>query len=86
MPSLVTDSKGSSQDMAPENEPPALAIVGLSFEFPQECTSSDKFWQMICEGRSASTEFPGDRLNIRSFYHPDSSRQSTVCLLKFHTM
>ncbi|KAK2617040.1 hypothetical protein QQS21_000134 [Conoideocrella luteorostrata] len=59
----------------------SLAIVGFSFEFPQEASSSDQFWQMICEGRSASTEFPGDRLNIQTFYHPDESRHSTIPVL-----
>lgn len=57
---------------------PALAIVGFSFEFPEEATSSEQFWQMICEGRCVSADFPADRLNIDSFYHPDESRESTV--------
>jgi hypothetical protein len=60
---------------------PALAIVGLAFEFPDEATSTEKFWEMICEGRCASSEFPKDRMNAESFYHPDESRQSTVSLL-----
>lgn len=55
-----------------------LAIIGLAFEFPQEATSVESFWQMLCDGRSASTDFPQDRLNIDAFYHPDESRQSTV--------
>jgi acyl transferase domain-containing protein len=55
-----------------------LAITGLAFEFPQEATTVEGFWSMLCEGRSASTEFPKDRLNIDAFYHPDESRQSTV--------
>jgi acyl transferase domain-containing protein len=68
-------------DSAPINgaAPLPLAIVGFAFEFPQNATSSDKFWQMLCEGRSASTVFPQDRMNIDTFYHPDKSRHSTVC-------
>ncbi|KAJ5539524.1 hypothetical protein N7513_007856 [Penicillium frequentans] len=63
---------------------PALAIVGFSFEFPEEATSSEQFWQMICEGRCVSADFPADRLNIDSFYHPDESRESTFPVRKAH--
>lgn len=55
-----------------------IAIIGLAFEFPQGATSVESFWQMISEGRSASTEFPSDRLNIDAFYHPDENRPSSV--------
>ena len=55
-----------------------LAIIGLAFEFPQEATSVEAFWKMLCEGRSATTEFPRERLNINAFYHPDDSRPSSV--------
>ncbi|PYH92144.1 putative polyketide synthase [Aspergillus ellipticus CBS 707.79] len=55
-----------------------IAIIGFAFEFPQDATSSDRFWEMLCEGRSASTEFPEDRLNAKAFYHPDATRQSTI--------
>ncbi|KAL2759081.1 hypothetical protein ACRALDRAFT_1040872 [Sodiomyces alcalophilus JCM 7366] len=56
----------------------------MAFEFPQEATSEDAFWQMLCEGRSASTEFPPDRLNINAFYHPDQDRPSTIPLRGGH--
>lgn len=55
-----------------------LAIVGLAFEFPQEATSEEAFWQMLRDARSASTDFPKDRLNIDAFYHPDESRTGSV--------
>lgn len=55
-----------------------LAIIGLAFEFPQEATSEEAFWQMLCDARSASTDFPKDRLNIDAFYHPDESRIGSV--------
>lgn len=56
----------------------ALAIIGFAFEFPGDATSSESFWQMLCNGRSASTEFPKERLNIDAFYHPDPERPSSV--------
>ncbi|KAI4263037.1 MAG: hypothetical protein L6R42_001796 [Xanthoria sp. 1 TBL-2021] len=55
-----------------------LAIIGLAFEFPQEATSEEAFWQMLCDARSASTDFPKDRLNIDAFYHPDESRIGSI--------
>lgn len=63
-------------DMAEELQP--IAIIGLAFRFPQDTTSEAAFWQMLYEGRSASTEFPRDRLNIDAYYHPDEARPSTV--------
>lgn len=72
-------------DLAGNSGLVSLAITGLAFEFPQEATSVEGFWQMLCEGRSASTEFPKDRLNIDAFYHPDYSRQSTVSSKNRHT-
>ena len=56
-----------------------IAVTGLAFEFPHEAVTTDAFWQMLQEGRSASTDFPMDRLNIDGFYHPDTARTSTVC-------
>jgi acyl transferase domain-containing protein len=66
-------SRGNGED---RDDP--IAIIGMAFEFPQGATSVESFWQMISEGRSASTEFPSDRLNIDAFYHPDENRPSSV--------
>lgn len=62
-----------------------VAIVGLSFKFPEEATSSDAFWQMMKERRCAMTEWPKDRLNIDAFYHPDSGRRDTVRIIIHRT-
>lgn len=67
-----------------ESDPMPIAIIGLAFEFPQEATTVDSFWQMLSSGRSASTEFPPDRLNINAFYHPDQDRPSTLPLRGGH--
>jgi len=53
--------------------PEGIAIIGFSLEFPQDATSSERFWKMMAEKRCAMTEFPPDRLNIDAFYHPDSN-------------
>ena len=58
-----------------------IAIVGMAFEFPQEATSESAFWQILQDGRSTRTDFPADRLNIDSYFHPDSDRPGTVSSL-----
>ncbi|TGO26315.1 hypothetical protein BPAE_0062g00360 [Botrytis paeoniae] len=35
---------------------------------------------MICQGRTASSDFPSDRMNIQGYYHPDDNRTSTIPL------
>ncbi|KAG9235236.1 hypothetical protein BJ875DRAFT_399470 [Amylocarpus encephaloides] len=51
-----------------------IAIIGFSFKFPQDADTSENFWQMLVEGRSAMTEVPKDRWNSGTFYHPDPER------------
>ncbi|TGJ79824.1 hypothetical protein E0Z10_g8943 [Xylaria hypoxylon] len=51
-----------------EQEP--IAICGLALKFPQDASSEEGFWAMLLDKRSAMTEFPPERLNINSFYHP----------------
>lgn len=61
-----------------DSDIPAIAVIGLAFEFPDDANSAEKFWQMLYNGRSTSTKFPTDRLNIDAFYHPDVDRPSSV--------
>ena len=55
-----------------------IAVVGLSFKFPQEATSTQAFWEMMSTKRCAMTEFPADRWNQGAFYHPDPDRYDAV--------
>ena len=84
-PLTVRDSHGSSSKtdmLGPEVleadilEP--IAVVGLSFKFPQEATSTQAFWEMMSTRRCAMTEFPADRWNQGAFYHPDPDRYDAV--------
>ena len=61
-----------------ESEVEPIAIIGFSLKYPQEAISAESFWQMLCEGRDATSDFPPDRLNIDAFYDPDTSRHNTV--------
>ena len=65
-------------DTGDENIVEPVAIVGLSFGFPQEATSSDAFWELLMSKQNTATEFPQSRLNISSMYHPDHSRKGQV--------
>ena len=56
----------------------AIAIVGLSARLPQDVVSTEAFWELIREGRRATTEIPSDRMNVQGFYHPDADRSDTV--------
>ncbi|KAI1467710.1 KR domain-containing protein [Daldinia caldariorum] len=61
-----------------------IAIIGTSFQFPDDATSAESFWSMMMEGRCASRDFPADRLNGSALYHPDSSRGDSVPLRGGH--
>lgn len=58
----------------PSLEADDIAIIGFSLRLPGEATSPEKFWGMLRAGRSASGEFPPDRVNLAGHYHPDTSR------------
>lgn len=60
-----------------------LAIVGFSFKFPKDATSQHAFWNMLVEGRNASTKFPDNRLNVDAFYESGSGRPGSVRIAPF---
>jgi acyl transferase domain-containing protein len=56
----------------------AIAIIGMACRFPQDAENPEKLWRMLLEGRSASSEFPKDRMNLDAHYHPDPTHGGTV--------
>ena len=60
------------------DEMESMAVIGFSTRFPQDATSSEAFWEMLREGRSAMTEVPKDRFNVEAFYHPNPRRMNSV--------
>ena len=72
----ATNEAEGCQSQKDTTEP--IAIIGFSLRFPQDAVSSQGFWKMLYQGRSAMTEVPEDRFNIKAFYHPESSRISSV--------
>ena len=57
-----------------------IAVIGFAARLPQDATTAEAFWQMLCDGRDARTEIPQDRFNIEAFYHPDPNRIDAVSL------
>ena len=57
-----------------------IAIIGFAARLPQDATTAEAFWQMLCDGRDARTEIPQNRFNIEAFYHPDPNRIDAVSL------
>ncbi|KAE8372689.1 hypothetical protein BDV26DRAFT_273649 [Aspergillus bertholletiae] len=51
-----------------------IAVVGLSFRFPQGLESAESFWDALAEGRSAWSTFPKSRINFEGVYDPDEER------------
>ena len=68
----------SSHDYFEECELEAIAVIGFSLKFPQDAVSPASFWRMLEEKRCAMTEWPRNRINLDSFYHPDNDRRDTV--------
>ena len=57
-----------------------IAIVGMAMRFPGASHSSEQFWQMLSEGRSAHKKIPKERFDIEGYYHPDAARAGSVSL------
>jgi hypothetical protein len=56
----------------------AIAIVGLSINFPQNLKSLDSLWDTLLKRKSAMTEIPKSRLNVDNFYDPDTTKLNGV--------
>ena len=69
---------GTGPELNIKDKMEPLAVIGFSARLPQDATSEEGFWNLLCEGRSARSEIPPDRFNINAFYHADPDRQDTI--------
>ena len=60
--------------------PEPIAVIGLSFRFPQDVTSPDAFWDILKEGRSTKTPIPLARMNANAFYQSNGHGSDHVRL------
>jgi acyl transferase domain-containing protein/surfactin synthase thioesterase subunit/aryl carrier-like protein len=51
-----------------QNEP--IAIVGMACRFPGSSNTPEQLWDLLKNGRSATTEIPGDRWDINKYFDP----------------
>ncbi|KAM7211167.1 putative polyketide synthase [Rhypophila decipiens] len=51
-----------------------LAVIGMSFRYPQGAESEASFWDMIVSARNVSTATPGDRFNVSAHYRPSGPK------------
>lgn len=69
------DKESKSQSRL-EEEP--IAIVGMAGRFPGDAVDVKGLWDMCCEGRSAWSKLPENRMDGHTFFHPDFSKHGTV--------
>jgi acyl transferase domain-containing protein len=71
-------SQAESFDEA-SHEEQAIAIVGMSFRFPQGIHSEEDLWKVLMGRHCTSTSIPESRLNIDAFYKKGGQESDTVC-------
>lgn len=63
------DANGGSpgQSMSEDD----IALIGMAIKFPEDATSTESFWKMLMDRRSALSDVPEDRYNIDAFWSPE---------------
>lgn len=73
-----------SLEQQPEWPTEPIAIVGVSCKFAGDANSTEGFWKMITEGRTAWSEPPLSRWNAKGAYHADKDKLSTTSVKGAH--
>lgn len=71
-------SNGHSASKPAREAPTPIAIIGMSCRLPGGVASPSDFWDMMSNGRSGRSEFPADRFNPDTFYHPNPDRKDCI--------
>jgi acyl transferase domain-containing protein/acyl carrier protein len=48
-----------------------IAVIGLACRFPGGADSPDAFWELLSQGRDATSEVPAGRWDVSRYYDPD---------------
>lgn len=68
-------SKGGPGQSKGEDD---IAVIGIAIKFPGDATSTDSFWNMLMDRRSALSDVQQDRYNIDAFWSPGAFEPGTV--------
>ncbi|KAL9057500.1 MAG: hypothetical protein Q9206_002325 [Seirophora lacunosa] len=73
---LENASKGGPGQSKGEDD---IAVIGIVIKFPGDATSTDSFWNMLMDRRSALSDVPKDRYNnIDAFWSPGAFEPGTA--------
>jgi hypothetical protein len=79
-PSEESTDSVSSQECLSRKIGEPIAVIGMSFKFPQGAEDPDSFWETLVERRCTATKFPEDRFNVDAFWNEDSTMPNHVSL------
>ena len=48
-----------------------IAIIGMACRFPGGANTPEQYWQLLREGRDATSDIPSTRWDVDAFYDPD---------------
>lgn len=72
----IGDAKGSMPGQSKSEDD--IAVIGIALKFPGDASSTESFWKMLMDRRSALSDVPQDRYNIDAFWSPDALDPGTV--------
>ncbi|MCW5313964.1 SDR family NAD(P)-dependent oxidoreductase [Nostoc sp. KVJ3] len=65
----------------PQQQADPIVIVGMACRFPGGADDLASFWELLEQGKDAVREIPGDRWDIREWYHPDADTPGKISSL-----
>ncbi|KAI4168739.1 MAG: hypothetical protein LQ343_006175 [Gyalolechia ehrenbergii] len=63
--------------LRPSGNDDAVAVIGIAIKFPGDASSTEAFWEMLMNRRSALSDVPKDRFNVDAFWSPDAFEPGT---------
>ncbi|KAL6886030.1 putative polyketide synthase [Trichoderma evansii] len=64
--------------MTADTMPEPIAIIGMSCRFPGDASEPSRLWDVLAAGKSAWSEVPEDRFNMKAFYHSRDPHNTTT--------
>lgn len=74
----VADNASAKFSSTPSGKPEQskIAIVGHSGRFP-DAASTEKFWELLHQGRDVHREIPADRFDVKAHFDPTGKKKNT---------